>query len=619
MKTILLSTLLLVSGSVAMSQKIGGNPSPRPEQSAGVYRKFCQQLPPNSGPDAVKATIMGQRPNLTELGCDLRMAHNITSPGGHHFTFQQTWQGIPIEGAEIRATLTRQMRFMNLLDNLRTFSGQPAAYQRTDAAVQPLLNRLLNEGFPDFQLFPNERRYLLRDGVLIPTHHATYTANTQTREVWLADSDLKVLDSRDVAAYCRPLGTTATDTTGNGMVFFPDPLTSSGHTYGGTYVDNSDADNAELNAQRISVSLRNINWNGTAFELSGPYIELQEREAPNAPPVTSPDGNFNFTRSQQGFEDVMVYYHIDTFQRYVQSIGFLNLQNQKVFADPHGLNGTDNSHYVSTDNRLAFGEGGVDDAEDADVIIHEYGHALSHGGSPFSNSGLERQGLDEGIGDYVATTYSRGISYTYWKNVFTWDGHNEFWPGRSASNPELYPPTNTSDIYRFGTIWVSSLMEVWGQIGKASTDKVFFQSLYGHAPNLTLTDAALIHIDADSLAFGGAHTAQYQDAFCSRGILGGMMPGQPCYVGVEETIPNELGWTLYPNPGSATTTIAIPNLPSRSPLQYRVVDALGREVRSGHIRERLTQFEVSNLPRGLYLVQLTGAGGFSATKTLLLN
>lgn len=618
MKTILLSTLLLVSGSLALGQKMGGNPSPRPEQSAGVYRKFCQQLPPNSGPDAVKATILSQRPNVHELGCDLHMAHHITSPGGHHFTFQQTLNGIPIEGAEIRATLTQQMRFMNLLDNLRAFSNQPVAFTRTDASVKPLLNALLNEGYPDFQLFPNERRYLLRDRYLIPTHHVTYTANTQTWEVWLADSDLSILDRRDVAAYCRPLGTT-TDTTGNAMVFFPDPLTSSGHNYSGNYVDNSDADNAELNAQRISVTLKNINWNGSAFELKGPYIELQDRESPTLAPVTSLDGNFNFTRSQQGFEDAMVYFHIDTFQRYIQSLGFMNLQNQQVYADPHGLNGTDNSHYVSTDNRLAFGEGGVDDAEDADVIIHEYGHALSHGGSPFSNSGLERQGLDEGIGDYVATTYSRGYSYNFWKNVFTWDGHNEFWPGRSASDPELYPPSNGSDIYRFGSIWVSSLMEVWGQIGKNACDRVFFQSLYGHAPGMTLTDAALVHIDADSMIFGGAHTAQYQEAFCSRGILGGLMPGQPCYVGLEEATPTLFDWTLYPNPSSGSLQLSIRSLQPRINLHYRIVDLMGRELQSGPIKAETTEINLSTHPKGIYLVQLISNGGQADTRTLLLN
>lgn len=44
--------------------------------------------------------------------------------------------------------------------------------------------------------------------------------------------------------------------------------------------------------------------------------------------------------------------------------------------DPHANNGGDNSYYDSLTQQLAFGEGGVDDAEDADVVIHELTHGL---------------------------------------------------------------------------------------------------------------------------------------------------------------------------------------------------------------------------------------------------
>ena len=60
----------------------------------------------------------------------------------------------------------------------------------------------------------------------------------------------------------------------------------------------------------------------------------------------------------------------------------------------------------SGNSYLLFGEGGVDDAEDADVIIHEYAHAISYAASPETNSGTERRGLDEGLGDYFAAIYS---------------------------------------------------------------------------------------------------------------------------------------------------------------------------------------------------------------------
>jgi len=36
----------------------------------------------------------------------------------------------------------------------------------------------------------------------------------------------------------------------------------------------------------------------------------------------------------------------------------------------------DNSYYDQLQERLGFGEGGVDDAEDADVVIHELAHFI---------------------------------------------------------------------------------------------------------------------------------------------------------------------------------------------------------------------------------------------------
>ena len=42
------------------------------------------------------------------------------------------------------------------------------------------------------------------------------------------------------------------------------------------------------------------------------------------------------------------------------------------------VNGTtaDNSFYSPTTKALTFGTGGVDDAEDAGIIAHEYGHSI---------------------------------------------------------------------------------------------------------------------------------------------------------------------------------------------------------------------------------------------------
>ncbi|MEZ4916786.1 MAG: hypothetical protein R2836_07345 [Chitinophagales bacterium] len=64
-------------------------------------------------------------------------------------------------------------------------------------------------------------------------------------------------------------------------------------------------------------------------------------------------------------------------------VRFYRFRCLQISVDTHGNNGADNSFFSpATPLRLIFGEGGVDDAEDADVIIHEYGHAISHFAAP---------------------------------------------------------------------------------------------------------------------------------------------------------------------------------------------------------------------------------------------
>ena len=74
----------------------------------------------------------------------------------------------------------------------------------------------------------------------------------------------------------------------------------------------------------------------------------------------------------------MAYFHIDRTRAYVDSLGLtepLRRKPQKVRAD--GFT-DDNSFYSPGTSTLALGSGGVDDGEDADVIVHEYGHSLQH-------------------------------------------------------------------------------------------------------------------------------------------------------------------------------------------------------------------------------------------------
>jgi hypothetical protein len=121
--------------------------------------------------------------------------------------------------------------------------------------------------------------------------------------------------------------------------------------------------------------------------------------------------------------------------------------------DPHGLNGADNSHYISSSGRMAFGEGGVDDSEDADVVIHELGHGIHDWVTGGSLSQVD--GLSEGFGDYIAQSYSRSLAQwapgdPQYQWVFSWDGHNPFWNGRVTNYGAHYPDGLVGQIHTDG-------------------------------------------------------------------------------------------------------------------------------------------------------------------------
>ena len=175
-----------------------------------------------------------------------------------------------------------------------------------------------------------------------------------------------------------------------------------------------------------------------------------DTEAPFLGLFTQASNNFNSTRSPQLFEAANTYYHIDRYMRYINTappagLGLTVVPSQYVGGvrfDPHGLNGADNSHYTPATGVVAFGEGGVDDDEDADVIIHELGHGLHDWVATGALSQVN--GLSEGTGDYFAQSYSRAYGNVpsanpAWHWVFSWDGHNPFWAGRTTN----YAATST--------------------------------------------------------------------------------------------------------------------------------------------------------------------------------
>src|SRR4029450_3753477 len=150
---------------------------------------------------------------------------------------------------------------------------------------------------------------------------------------------------------------------GSGSVFVPNPVQSLGDE---TLTDQKDADSAVPAAAYHTVQLTNLD--GSGF-LRGDYANVYSSTGNLA---FSPTNTFAYTRHQDEFEQVMTYYWITEAQKYIHSLGFgvtrRSIDNRPQAARINQL-GYDNS--FATDhpkNELRFGKGGVDDAEDGEVI-----------------------------------------------------------------------------------------------------------------------------------------------------------------------------------------------------------------------------------------------------------
>ena len=162
----------------------------------------------------------------------------------------------------------------------------------------------------------------------------------------------------------------------------------------------------------------------------------------------------------------MVYYHIDRVQRYIQGLGFNNVLNHPIEVNIDGR-ADDNSDYSPTTKSLTFGTGGVDDAEDAEIILHEYGHAIQDNQVPGFGDRAETKAMGEGFGDFLAATCFADIKPRNLRpTIGNWDAVS--YSGdeppclRRLDSTKKYPKDLSSppEEHNDGEIWSACLWEL---------------------------------------------------------------------------------------------------------------------------------------------------------------
>ena len=448
---------------------------------------------------------------------NLQAVRSVESPLGTHITFEYTINGLPVYPGNCVVSLNRQNQvifyFSSIMSVPETTPGM-AMMTAQDAILRA-------QNYLQPKLAPKDEAQAML--VIWAGDNRDVVPCWKVRQ-YLDDpmGDWEVLVDANNGAI-RRVEDRACYINGTGKIFRPDPLTTAEVAYGGTgYVDGSDANTAQLDAQTVVDTLYNITLNGGTYSLFGPAVHLLNFENPAGAPITATNADsFRFTRDQQGYEDVMCYYHITTSQMWIQSLGFTNIQNNPndvLECDPHGLDGADNSHYIPGSNRIAFGEGGVDDDEDADVIWHEYGHGIQSSSVPGWGGG-EEGAMGEGFGDYWACSHSRALVDYRNEWVFNWDGHNPFWSGRTVVQNKHYPEDLDGEVHDDGEIWSQACYDAMVLAGRAAMDEIVLAHHFLLGTNASMLTAAQGMLTADQNLNGGAYHLPIYNGFVPRGLL----------------------------------------------------------------------------------------------------
>ena len=551
---------LFVQPMLAQKQETSPNTD---YKDACVFTQPKVKLGGSSAADAQKYLVNTVH-NLKADKVGLVLKHTTQSPGGYHYSYMQTYAGVEVYQAEVKANVDRGNMLRSVLDN--SFDTRHWNVDVSAAKANSVIAVRQESGEAVLAEVVQSGKYeqLLYNG--------------------------EVLYSRDVNSYV--------DSNATGKVFFPDPLTTAQQNYGGIYLDNGDSNATWLTNQLRDVTFK-ADYSGGQFRLQSNYLIVQDFGFPNIPVVTSANGVFNYNRSQSGFEDVNVFYHISRYRNHVDSLGF-DMANHLVYADPHGLDENEDQSYFSPgEQRLYFGMGGVDDAEDADVIIHEYGHFLSNNAAPSSNNGgQERNALDEAFGDYLAVSYSARLGGTFNPHyVFNWDGHNEFWNGRVVNSNKMYPADNTGSIYARSGIWSAVLWGLHEEIGGLATDSLIYEAHYNYANGLTMPNAAKLLIEADTVLTGGRYYCPIYKHLMLHG-LAAYTPNNPCgYTGIDDADAQlPIAFIQQPN------AFAIVNSGDMA-ASFEVLSLTGQKVvASTEVGNSVYHYSNTNLPSGMYVV-----------------
>jgi len=437
-----------------------------------------------------------------------------TSLGTDFKRYQQRVGGVPVLGGEVVVTNAPGSAADLKLDRSRRGLRAPGRAIVTRSEAIAAARRATRAS--DLRVAPRAGRAILpteRGGRLVWRVLLASGSPLATFEVLVDARSGAIVRSRDRLKH----------DTGKAAVFMPNAVVAQGSRAG--LDDDDDADSALLTSLRTPVALERLN-SGTSC-LKGRWVHAM---LPSGE-VCKPNADFtSVTRADDDFEALMAYVHVDRARAYLESLGFASLLNRSL---PVLANGTpdDDSFYDTEEKAITFGEGGVDDGEDGDVIVHEYGHAVQDAQVRDFGDSLQGAAMGEGFSDYLqaALDAQRAPSTTFNPCVAEWDAidTDESDPVQCLTRTDTDftasrggPGTDcNTEPHCAGTAWSGALWRIRGLIGGPTADRLVVQSHYSLTKTADFVDGSIALIVTDRALYGGVHEQVLRDVLNLHGLL----------------------------------------------------------------------------------------------------
>ncbi len=440
--------------------------------------------------------------------------HVTTTPKGLHVWLKRSYQNIPFVEAQPAAVhLDSELRVIAYELPVPVVSILPQVTP-SEELLLPLLQEVSADHGTALQLVEKKPYYFVDTVGAWPRLRLVLAGSSSSEALWV-DVDPRSLQI--VKNFAPNLSAT-----GQGQVWRRNPVAA--------------AQGLEFGPNLINVDLEDLDGSGY---LRGAYVDIPTTALYHQPLESASRNNiaytpgmafepslqFHYDPSDLRFEEVSVYYWITAAQHFLQDHGF-HIREYPILVQPHWF-GSSNATYFTGLNFIGFGDGVIDTAEDADIVVHEYGHAILDdlvGESFYNDSGAM---FHEGFADFFSYLVTDSMVERFGPDRYPellgemLGSYRSGSPGyeRSLLHPGHKYPYLHNEPHKDGQLWSSLFFELSEEFGADWVTHLLFETL--NRANSARPDVmAKLLLDINRELFSNVNAERLRQALEARGFLG---------------------------------------------------------------------------------------------------